>query len=180
MIIIIKIIIISNYPYEGSHHFLFLRLQSWKALHGICTINPEVIRRPFSGRACENNFRLPMYQFSGHQGDWESEGKGSCRARIIPNMVARSLQILPDRKHRFSGSGDVQPVSPPHFEAKNPKDIGFFVCTKMFQKRQGQKLLFSIILGFFGLFDVISRLFLVPNSVPGDQSLVIVRIRVAP
>ena len=52
-----------------------------------------IIRRPFSGRACENNFRLLMYQFSG-QGDWESEGKGSCRARIIPNMVARSLQIV--------------------------------------------------------------------------------------
>ena len=106
--------------------------------------------------------------------------RGSGWARISPNMVARSLQIVPDRKHGFSGSGDVQPVSPPHFEAKNPKDIGFFVCTKMFQKRQGQKLLFSIILGFFRLFNVNSRLSLVPNCVPGDQSLVIFWIKVAP
>ena len=85
--------------------------------------------------------------------------RGSWRERIIPNMPARSCQILPDREYRFSGSGVLQPVSPPHFEAKNPKDIGFFVSTKMFQKRQGQKLLFWIILGIFGLSDVNSRLF---------------------
>ena len=69
----------------------------------------ENIRRPFSGRACENNFRLPVSWWLGGLGVWGQGGAGGNELSQISR--SRSFQILPEPHYGFSGSGPFQPGS---------------------------------------------------------------------
>ena len=68
-----------------------------------------IIRRPFSGRACGNNFRLPVSWWLGGLGVWGQGGAGGNDLSQISS--SRSPQISSDPHYWFSGSGAFQPGS---------------------------------------------------------------------